>query len=80
MEESTEEQKKSFYEQCYTNEQVSQLLKENNINEVIFNDWIAGQTGLLIVNNGQAIFGYFKSDVNYFITHAKRGEVPVIWD
>lgn len=80
MEESTEEQKKSFYGQCYTEEQVLQLLKENNINKVIFNDWIAGQTGLLIVSNGQTIFGYFKSDVDYFVTHTKKGKVPFIWD
>lgn len=80
MENSTEEQIKDFHEMCYTDEEVDTLLKENKLDSKKFGNWINGQTGLLIFQDGKGTFGYFKSDVNIYIKYAVKGQSAPIWD
>lgn len=75
-----EEKEIHFYESCYNQEQVENLLKENNIPLEKFNKWIYGQTGLILEKDGKNIFGYFKSDVDTFIRYAKQGKQAPVWD
>lgn len=68
MEESSEESKKLFKKICYTERQVKNILKKQNIDWLNFTKWMMGQTGMLLVKNQKQIFGYYKSDVDRFLS------------
>lgn len=67
MEESSEESKKLFKKICYTERQVKNILKKQNIDWLKFAKWMTGQTGMLLIENKKEIFGYYKSDIDKFI-------------